>query len=574
MAATSMCQRRRVRWAAAGFLGVLVGLLTVPLQPAAPAHAHATLVRTNPAVGAIIDSLPAEVVLTFSEPVRPVPSRIRLVGPDGGRLAVDSTRVGTEVRMRVRANGAGPSRGTYLVSYRVVSTDSHPLGGAFTFSVGDPSAAPAAEDTAGTDPVVVAGLGAARFAGYAGLVLLVGPTIALFLFWPHRLSRRGPARLVVAGLGLVAAATVLELSLEVPYSTGEPVFGGSADAYRDLLLSQYGLAHEMRLAVLVSAAVLLPAMLRSGAAESGSGGPPVRLGDQVLLVFLTVVGLATWPLSGHAVSSVAPLLTVAADMAHLAAVCFWLGGLATLIAFVVPRATVDELDTALPIWSRWAACAVGVLVAAGLVQAVLQIHTLEGLLSTAYGRLVLTKVGLLALILVAAAYARRLVHRGGDAGEGRRRKVFRAVLVELVLLTVVMGVSAALVQTPPANTAPTAAQAGSYEVRLASELYLLQVYLSPAQSGDNTVSLFAFTPTNAPLAVVEWNATATLAAEDLGPIIVPLARAFDGHAVGRIRLPQAGAWEFRFTLRTSDVDQASVVTTVPIELYALTCCVT
>jgi copper transport protein len=166
------------------------------------------------------------------------------------------------------------------------------------------------------------------------------------------------------------------------------------------------------------------------------------------------------------------------------------------------------------------------------------------------------------------------VHNGAAGTGGRRVLVRRAVLVEVTTLAVVLGVTSALVQTPPAAAGQTTEAArleagrdadGSYEVRLTSPLYSVQVYISPAQPGDNTVSMFAFTPANAPLNVVEWTATATLAVDELGPISMALSPAFASHAVGRIHLPRAGAWELRLTLRTSEIDQATVSTTVPIE---------
>jgi copper transport protein len=563
-----MRRPRRIRWPAAALTGLLLGLLAAVCAPATAASAHATLVRTSPSAESIVDGPPAEVVLIFSEPVRPLPSRIRVIGPDGQRVEGGARSQGARVRIPVRADAR---TGTYLVSYRVISADSHPLGGAFTFSVGAPSDAPTADAGVGTDPTVVVALASARFVGYAGLVLLVGPIVALLLFWPSRLPRVGPARLAVAGLGLLTLSTLAELFLEAPYSTGEALFAPSGGAYLDVLVSQYGLAHEIRLGVLVAIAVLLPTMLRG---PSTDGRPQMRVADQAVLVFLAVVGLATWPLAGHSAYSAAPALTVPADMAHLAAMSFWLGGLVTLVTCLLRHATVEELDSLLPAWSRSATWAVAVLASAGVAQAIVQIGTFDGLATSSYGRLVLAKLGLFAVIVIAAAYARRLVHTGAAGTGGRRVLVRRAVLVEVITLAVVLGVTSALVQTPPATAGQTTEAAGqeagrdadgSYEVRLTSPLYSVQVYISPAQPGDNTVSMFAFTPANAPLNVVEWTATATLAVDELGPISMALSPAFASHAVGRIHLPRAGAWELRLTLRTSEIDQATVSTTVPIE---------
>src|SRR6185503_10746389 len=76
------------RWLAAAVLGVL-GALAI----AAPASAHAVLLRTSPAQNSVVASAPSDVVLTFSEPVSPVPGKVRLVGPDGERVQAGKVRV-------------------------------------------------------------------------------------------------------------------------------------------------------------------------------------------------------------------------------------------------------------------------------------------------------------------------------------------------------------------------------------------------------------------------------------------------------------------------------------------------
>ena len=141
------------RIARAVVTGALVGLfLLLGLAPA-PAAAHANLLDTNPANGTILNEMPDQVVLTFSEPVRLIPGRIVVVAPDGELVETgEITADGPTVTIPIKGGGA---RGTYLVSYRVISQDSHPVGNSITFSVGAPSEVP--ELTYGQaegDPVV------------------------------------------------------------------------------------------------------------------------------------------------------------------------------------------------------------------------------------------------------------------------------------------------------------------------------------------------------------------------------------------------------------------------------------
>src|SRR2546421_1147140 len=175
----------RVRLLAALVLGVL-GVLALP---AGPASAHVALVRTSPVQGTVLQQAPSEVVVTFSEPVGLVRDKIQVIGPDGKRIDKgDPTVSGDDLRVPVRTD---VPRGTYLVSYRVISADSHPVGAGFTYSLGAPSTTPPrpGDSTAGrTDRAVAMLLSAARWLGYVGLILLAGPALILLALWPNRLS--------------------------------------------------------------------------------------------------------------------------------------------------------------------------------------------------------------------------------------------------------------------------------------------------------------------------------------------------------------------------------------------------
>jgi copper transport protein len=547
------------RWPSrlATLAGLLVAALAGVLAPASPASAHAVLVSSSPAANAVVPNAPAQVVLTFSESVREVPGKTVVIGPDGQRAdRGDAAFSGAVVTIPV---DQGRPRGTYLVSYRLISADGHPVAGGYQYSVGAPSPAPAGATpgaTSAADPVVSTAIPVVKYLGYAGLVLLIGPIMVLLLLWPRRLSRRGPARLVWTGAALVASSTLAGLWLQVPYTTGGGFLDVSRAGFVDVLGSPVGAAHLVRLGILLAAAVLLPPIL------SGRGG---GTSDRVLLAILGVTGLMTWPLAGHPAASPAPTLSVLVDAVYLASMAVWLGGLVMLVGFLLRRADPGELRAILPVWSRWAALAVCALLLAGIVQALIEVATPEALVDTTYGRLVIAKVVLFALVIVVAAYSRRLVRRRSAADQPRRMR--RAVWAELGITAVVLAVSATLVQLTPARTAAanqTATRTEFFAATLTSPIYALQVEVDPAARGTNAVHLYAYTPDNKPLPVVEWKGTAALPAQGLEPVEIPLQPLTDNHATGEVRLPVPGDWQLRFTVRISDIDQATVTATVPI----------
>ncbi|MEU1964124.1 copper resistance protein CopC [Micromonospora sediminicola] len=535
--------------------GLLLLLVTLLLAPATPASAHAVLVSSSPAASAVVPEAPAQVVITFSEGVRKVPGKVRVIAPDGSRAdRGEPTFQGAEVTIPVDPSGA---RGTYLVSYRVISADSHPVSGAFTYSVGAPSEPPT--DT-GSDnranPVTENAVKVAKWVGYVGLLLLVGPALVLAALWPRRLSRRGPGRLAWTGLGVLAAATVAELWLQVPYTNGGGLFDVTGAGLGDVLGSAYGTTHLVRLGLLAAAAFLLRPLFAG----------PVGRTDGIILAVLGGAALFTWPLAGHAAASPAPAVSVVVDAVHLGGMAVWLGGLVMLAVFLLRRADERELDAILPIWSRWAALAVAALLLAGTVQGLIEVASPTALVDTTYGRLLLAKIVLFALVIGVAAYSRALVRRRVAAG--RPGSMRRAVVAELAITAVVLGLSATLVQTTPARTAAAdvaGAPAGYFSTTLSSPIYSLQVELDPAETGNNSLHLYAYTTDNRPQPVQEWKVTAALPSAGIEPITVPLLPLSDNHATGEVNLPARGDWQLRFTVRTSDIDQATVTATVPIK---------
>jgi copper transport protein len=532
---------------------LLIVLLTV-LLPAAPAQAHAVLSSSDPQAESVVPEAPVKVTLVFSEPVQLVKDRIRVLAPDNSRADVGDPAVsGSAVTVTV----SGQAQGTYLVSYRVVSADSHPIAGAFTYSVGAPSTRTAdSSETTTVAPAVKAAIPIAKAIGYLGLLLVVGPVLVLAMLWPHRLSRTGPARLVWTGMGLLGAATAAGLYLQVPYTTGSGLTGVSVAELRAVLGSTFGAVMLVRLGIICATALLLRPLLAPAREESRT--------DLAVLGVLGIAVVATWPLTGHSAASPVPGVSVVIDSLHLAAMAVWLGGLVMLVAFLLPRANDRELEVILPIWSRWATAAVSALIFAGIVQSLIEIGPFSAFVTTTYGRLLLTKIALVAVVLTAAGFARRLVRRDATG----RSLLRRAVIVELGVTAVILAVSAVLVQTPPGRTGqagPAAAPVDEQtQLTLRSDNASLQVTVFPAKTGNNTLHLYAYALDGKPLPIVEWGGTAALASAGIEAIEIPLLRITDNHAIGDIGLPTPGEWQIRFKLRTSDIDQTTVTGTLTI----------
>ncbi|KHD73329.1 copper resistance protein CopC [Actinoplanes utahensis] len=580
------------------FLLLVITGLTVP---ASPASAHAAPVGSNPAPGSVIGSSPSEVTVTFSEPVAPVAGHVQVIAPDGERISGTATVSGNVVRIPVRK--AERPLGTYLISFRVISADSHPVGGAITFSVGAPSARPEAP-AASTGPhsSVAVAVPLLKTLGYAGMTLIVGPALFLAFLWPRRRSRAGALRTVRIGVVLSAVATAGALGTQAQQGSGAPLWRVSAAELAEVATSQFGLLLLARLTVLAAVAVLLPPLLRartparaaatpvrllafagtapappapsvpapsvpaaSGAAATGAAATRPAIGRVrgATVLLLAVAGLATWPLTGHAVAVPLPAVTVAAGVVHMAAMAVWIGGLVTLAAFLLRGTNPRVLGVILPVWSRWAALAVLWLVVAGLVHAVVQLGRVSALWETDYGRLLAGKVAILAAVLAVAAVARRLVVRRATGA------LRRLVGVEVAAAAVVLALSSLLVQVDPGRVQAARDRAitgaGTSET-LTTDLYTVQFNIYPVELGEyNTVHAFLYSPAGAPLRAEEWQLTARLTDPALEAVPQPIAGLETGNqALGSVSFPLPGTYELTFTIRTTALDRATVRTTVTV----------
>ena len=518
---------------------VVLVLVAFPLLLGPSAFAHATVVASDPAPGSLLTTAPTEVSVTFDESVTVVPDAVRVYGPDGSRVdrgaVLRPGDAGDEVGVAIDAHGEG----TYLVSWRVVSADSHPVTGAFTFSVGKRSGAPTVA-AVGSDSGLAKLLGLARAVGYAGSALLLGGALLLGLAGPAPAGREQGRRLLLGlGVGALVGGAVVGLLVQGAYDAG---LGWSAIArpslVGDLLATTFGHGLLLRIAAAVAFGLVL-------AVARGT----VR---NLLLVLCGLGVVTSFAMTGHGVAGPLPFVSTTV---HVAVASIWLGGLAVLAVLVLPKpADARVLVTR---FSLVATVCVAVLVVTGTYQAWRQVGAWGALTATTYGRELLVKLGLVLLVLVAAAFSHRWVDGRGTSPVARLR---RSVEMELVLGMAVIGVTAVIATTMPA----TAAYHPSASARLVAGPDVVEVLAVPA--GDRTMTLDLLLldgqgrPTNPP----EVDATVALPGQDLGPLPVALHRVGRGHLAASVGVPVVGTWTLSVTVRTTAIDEYVVTTRLPI----------
>ncbi|MFE2017985.1 copper resistance CopC/CopD family protein [Streptomyces sp. NPDC059499] len=404
--------------AAVALLAALISLLFgLVLAGASPASAHAALTGSNPQDGSVVATAPKEVTLNFSEQIAMGEDSIRVLDPSGKRADTGSPR---ELRNGTVQYGitlhSGLPDGTYTVAWQAVSADSHPVSGAFTFSVGAPSQTTVALPSDGAGGGLVGTLyGIARYAAYAGFILLAGGSAFVLACWQRGAGARPLQRLVVRGWVTLTAATLAMLLLRSPYTgSGKLADAFDLDGLQSVLDTKPGAALVSRLLLLGASALFVAVLFgayakREDEKEKQDLTFGLAIGGAVI-----AAGIAgTWALAEHASTGIQPGIAMPVDVLHLLAVAAWLGGLTALL--VALYRTPDITSRAVRRFSRMAFGSVLVLTATGLYQSWRQLGSWSALTGTRYGQLLLIKVALVAVLVGVAWISRRWTGRlAGD----------------------------------------------------------------------------------------------------------------------------------------------------------------
>ncbi|MBM3682919.1 MAG: hypothetical protein FJW83_00005 [Actinobacteria bacterium] len=412
----------------------LAALVVVGGASADPAGAHAALVGSEPADGATLAAAPQSVALTFSESVAlDGADAVRVVDGEGRRADGGRAEVtGSTVRLTLR-DPAGS--GTFVVSYRVISADGHPIRGATTFTVA--AVSPTTTTTAATDSSTPEPEPAPP-----------EPTTAALSATGSEDRSRSVAG--TAAGGTAAAAAVLVVGLALFLGTWP---APSADAFRTArigLAALAGGACAVDVVLDASSPNVVTAALVTAGSSVAAFAPARRTAPVVAGGVAAAIGLA---LSGHTVTAGPGPLPAIADVVHLLAAMAWTGvvvGLAT--ALRAPHDPTDRAseaaDTAHAVAraSGFAALAVLTLVPAGFLQASWIRSGSWDLLGDGHGRALLVKLVAVAVAAGLGGWNRfRLVRRVGTD-----RTALRTVArVEAALLLVVLVASAVLVDRAP-----------------------------------------------------------------------------------------------------------------------------
>ena len=433
----------------------------------------------------------------------------------------------------------GLRRGSYVLSWRVISADGHPVGGAVLFSIGAPSLSPALA-ALDTDPAVKVAIWATRLLIYLGLFVGVGGASFIALIAQTRplpgATERWIAGAMVGGL----VASILSLSLQGLDGLALPL----AQFWRPEVWMS-GLATSYGWTALTAAAALL------------LGLASLRVAKPALVGLCAAAALAgagfALASSGHAAT--APLaLSRPAVFLHGVCIAFWVGSLIPLVAIVRDG---RRRDGELARFSWLIPIPLALLIGTGAYLAFAQLDRPDALWSTSYGEVLSGKL-VAVLVLLGLAAGNRFVlvprlnaHRPGAAGA-----LAAAIAAESALALAILGTVALWRFTPPPR-ALIAAEPTS--IHFHGGKAMAQIEVEPVRARGAQMSIEILDGAFHPMSVK----AVTIFLANAGAGIEPARR--DAERVGDsswriddLQVPLAGRWTLRVDVLINDFEKETL----------------
>jgi copper transport protein len=515
------------------------------------AAAHALPQSAIPAEGSEVQTAPKIVEITFGETPDPKLSTITVVNSSGASVDAGPTSAvpGQPLELEVPLKPIG--NGVYTVTWKTVSeVDGHLATGAYAFGVGESATtanAHAGKSVVSPPPSVLAVVG--RWLFFIGVMGVAG--IASTCLIALRDIPRFAVRMLIGAwvLGTLGVAGIVEAEREAAGVSIGALFStslGTIAVERILAIAATGVA-------IVVASVAPVVVARAAIVVAGLGAAAEMWVDVA---------------ASHAGAQTPVALNLIAQWAHILAAGIWIGGLLTLLLAV--RGQPSEVTgRAVRRFSTIAGVAIVVVALTGTFRAVIEVGSIGQLFSTAFGILVLVKVGLFVILAGLGAINRfGNVPRSSSVLRGLRKVGSTEVVIGAALVLV----AAALVNVAPpvASTAVAAATQASRLVVNGSDFATtvrLRLMVSPGTAGFNTFTVHvAGYDTGAPVnaSSVELEFTNPLRTQ-LGESTLTLKRQSAGTFAARgANLSIAGIWEV-----AAIIENASSSTEVHLQLTTI-----
>jgi copper transport protein len=439
-------------------------------------------------------------------------------------------------------------RGAYVVVWKAVSNDGHPINGSFTFQIGDgdqielAGVGQVALASSATSSVLKTATRVLRFGMYVSFALLIAAGM-----WKVRGLRPLTLEWIRPTTVVAVTTSTVALLIDGPYVEGRSI-GAAIDP--QVLIETLSRTTGRSIAALIPAAFLLgwSVRKRQGNLTHEDTGTDRRSSIEIWgSAGLVSVLLAA---SGHGSAGRLVPIALTLTAVHVFAMSVWVGGVGFL-ALNRPDAKSWSSDDANN-WSMMATFSVCALIVSGTFASWRQVGSVDALRETTYGRVLMAKLALVAVMLLLGAVHRR---QRRDAQNASPLWSVRSLRSEAAAGLAVIGVASALSATIPAR----ADLVSPISLTFNTATVQTDVTVDPARPGRNIVHLYVFGSNGRPRDITDIQVVLTHGATAT-EIEVDPTKAGTGHEEAlNVQIPFTGVWtlEAKIFLNDFEVETAS-----------------
>ncbi len=515
--------------------------------------AHAYITNSNPSENEILEEAPEKVYIEFNEKIQTGFTILNVLNSSGERVDQKNIVINpdTEKSIEVDLKPELPND-IYTVEWRVVSADGHSVSGMLPFSIGElPKGAsfPTQQENGNLTTFISMMINKGFL--YIGFSLYMG----LFLFYTIWFQKKNLSSTLIKRTKTVSMTAIILLAISIftflVIQTQSYAGGGIVASIKPTnLLETLSSTKEGTIWIIQ---IILLAILFVGQRSIWTKESYFERKHWFIpgLAFLGI--MASKAFLGHPSSSPYETVAILFDFSHLLAASIWLGGMLVIVLFLREGIFAKEGEGHDMYWatmekySLWALFSVAVLAISGVINASLLIPDFHSLVSTAYGKTLLIKIGLLVFMLIFGAY-----HLVSRILLGKKDFYKKSIKIEIGLGILILLVTSAFtqIQTP---TLPIDLPFYK-EVELGGYNENISLSITPKKTGvQNQYEVFVFDNNRNPIDPIE-QITITLKHGEKETSF-PLTQEKEGHYFAEnLQLNQPGKWDVEIHVLTDELE--------------------
>ncbi len=518
-------------------------------------YAHAYLQQSTPSANAILIQSPTKVILQFNETIQPAFHSIQVMNASGERVDLDDSYI-PDQQPKTLEGSVRPNLpdGLYTISWYIISGDGHPIDGSFSFQIGQSSSSINAPPASSSDRLPGLDLIVTRWLLYLSMSLFIGILcFYLFMYRPDSnkkgISPLSPRSRTLCWIsyGGIATSIILSLPLQATIDARIPWTKlGSTPWFSPLMNTDFGTIWLIQFIIVTVLGGFLYIANRTSKKQNDTGN--------IYYYISLILGLGillTKSFIGHAAASQSEVLAVTMNFLHLTAICIWIGSLLVIAAILpgeasLPSSGVDRKRTIFGVirtFSIWGTGLVAILILSGTYASLKYVPTMYSLFNTLYGQILLTKCGLVLIMLGFAA---------NNNLRGRRNQPLgKSVWIELSIGVVTLVLAAILTNIPTAMSSP-----GPVDLSQTLENgNTISLQISPNVIGNNHFEIHVQDPSGYDITNIDQIKLTLINLDmDMNPYEILIPHQADSNFIAEDLISMAGQWNVQVHILTSTLD--------------------